>query len=167
MQRGVDLATVWRHAGDGHGRGRDGAARGSGGCSEARWERQHRVQDHEVVGGLVGRVSAHDEPVSAGRGLRWEPLHGERRPLERVGDDEVVKHRRVLLPVPVLLHLRRGRGRRRLGARQCGGSAVHGYFDLLLCVAREAEAACCSSPANRDLGRSGGWVGKERAFNAD
>jgi hypothetical protein len=108
--------------------------------------------------GLVGGVSAHDEPrTSMGAS---EPLHGERRPLERVGDDEVVKHSRIPLPVPVL-HLRR----RRWGARRCGRSAVHGYFDLMICTRTGGGMLLVSR--QQGFGRSGGWVGKERAFSAD
>lgn len=66
------------------------------------------VGDHEVVGVVVGGVSPEDELVD---GERWigvrlrgggDPMDGERRPFERVGDDEVIQKRSVLLPDGVL-----------------------------------------------------------------
>mmetsp|Transcript_6717 Transcript_6717/g.19277 ORF Transcript_6717/g.19277 Transcript_6717/m.19277 type:complete len:373 (-) Transcript_6717:178-1296(-) len=70
-------------------------------------QRQVHVREHEVVH-LAGRVRAEDEfvlgDVLALHGARaGHPLHGERRPLQRVRHDEVIQEGRVLLPDLVLL----------------------------------------------------------------
>jgi hypothetical protein len=76
-------------------------------------------------------VGADDEPVAA-CGLGGEPLDCERWPLERMGDDQVVEHGRILLPVQVPFHLLRRR--RCLGRTRRRGAASHLRF------AREVEA---------------------------
>jgi hypothetical protein len=70
-------------------------------CIEYR-KRKDVYHNHEVVRGVVG-VGTEYDLVGAGGGhrLRREPLEGQREQLQRVGDDEVVEHRRVLLPVQV------------------------------------------------------------------
>lgn len=66
------------------------------------------VGDHEVVGVVFGGVGPEDELVDCERwvGVRLrgggDPMDGERRPFERVGDDEVIQKRSVLLPDGVL-----------------------------------------------------------------
>lgn len=61
------------------------------------------VGEHEEIGGVVGGVGADDELVDGerrGRSDGGEPLDGERRPFESVGDDEIVDERGVFLPNP-------------------------------------------------------------------
>lgn len=75
---------------------------------------EESVGDHEKIGETFGCMGPEDKSVDGKRwvggvrqrGLKWNPVDGERRPFERVGDDQIVKERRVLLPYGVvLLHL--------------------------------------------------------------
>lgn len=64
--------------------------------------------EHEVVGLVVGGVGAEHHLLDgvvlpSGLSAVGEPLHGEGRPLQGMGDDEVVQERGVLLPDLVLL----------------------------------------------------------------
>eukprot|EP00982_Pelagococcus_subviridis_P001135 9085-Pelagococcus_subviridis.AAC.4 len=65
-------------------------------------------RDHEIVLLVLARVRPQDELLDAvvlpaRLDAIGKPLHGERRPLQRVRDDEIVQERRVLLPYLVLL----------------------------------------------------------------